>query len=123
MGKVAGSIKGVSLDGIGFDVTGDSSPSVVGGKTENDAIPTSGQAILKKTNRIQKIESLDIGCGDEELETLRELSNREVPFPLSYTTAGRGTFISTGAIELESHSPEEAKATVTLLPVVPWELF
>jgi len=124
MGKnVSGSIKKCLLDGISFKVMADANISEVHSEYENENVATSGDSFIKKTKRSQNREGLVLACNAEESETLKELSERTDPFPMSYTTADGKTWRSSGGIEFENRETEENRATVQLLPESKFDLF
>lgn len=123
MGRAAGSILKVTLDGITFDVFADANLNQVGSQTENSMIPTSGKAFPKKMKRIMSVEGLKLVADPNSRIQLEELADRLKPFPMSYKTADGTVFRAKGIIEFESAETEEIAGMVKMLPDGKWEKF
>ena len=120
--SVSGTPRVLELNGIAFNLLADVDVSEMGGSVEKEAIPTSGENMMKMTRRAQTRESVVVACSDEERELLQALSERVANFPMSYTTAAGGSYHATGSIEFETRTLSENRATIKLLPVDNWTL-
>lgn len=116
MSNTVGSIRRVTLDGLGFDAMSDANLNQIKGKYTNEDIVTSGKVVQKKTLRAQKIESVDLQANGEEAEQLRFLSERTTGFPMSYETANGDVYRAVGFINFEGHDTEAGKATIQMIP-------
>ena len=123
MADVSGTLRGVTLDGVAFNVMGDADISEMGGGVEVEMIPTSGPAMKKMTRRNQTRESVVLSCSDAERELLQELSERIADFPMSYSVASGSAYFADGGIEFESRTTAENRATIKMLPRNQWEAF
>lgn len=123
MGDATGSIKKLVLDGVTYDVPGDTNISEMGGAFESEGIPTSGRTMIKMTRRAETRDGVVVGCNGAERELLQELSERTTPFTMAYTTAGGDIYRADGNINFENRETEESKATLQLIPVGKWNAF
>jgi len=120
MADIAGALRKVTLDGITFDVFTDSNVKEVGSGWENSAIPTSGRTMRKMVKRVEEREGVVVACNGAERAVLKELSERQSDYPMSYETASGDTFTAQGFIEFESRETEENRATLKLIPRDGW---
>lgn len=123
MADVSGTLRGVTLDGVAFNVMADSDVSEMGGAFEVEIIPTSGPGMKKMTRRNQTRESVVLSCSDSERELLQALSERIADFPMSYTTASGSVYHADGGIEFENRTSAENRATIKMLPRNQWQAF
>ena len=123
MGNVTGTPRKVVLDGITFDVFADANITEIGSAYENENIPTSGKNMLKKIRRSQNRESVVVAANGAERDVLRTLSERTIPFSISYELASGDIYRATGFIEFENRETEENRATIQLLPENEWTAF
>ena len=123
MADVTGTLINVVLDGIPFDVMADTNVSEVGSIFANEAIPTSGRNIQKKTKRVEAREGVVLACNGNERDILKILSERTDSFSMSYVTAAGDTFSAPGWIEFENRETEEGRATIQMLPEDTWSQF
>lgn len=123
MSDIVGAIRKVTLDGMTFDVFGDTNIKEVGGKYENTAVVTSGRNLRKMMKRVEERDGITIAANGQERDLLKELSERTTDFPMSYQTASGDTYKTTGWIEFESRETEENKATIKMIPRDTWHSF
>jgi len=116
MSNTVGTAKRVTLDGVTFDVMADANFSQIKGKYSNEAVPTSGKNVQKKTVRAQTVESVNLQCNAEEADLLRSLNDRVTNFPMSYETAASDVFRSVGFINFENHDTDAGVAVIQLIP-------
>jgi hypothetical protein len=117
---VSGSVRNLTLDGISFPVAADANLSEMGSQFENDMVPTSGDNLLKKTKRAQKVEGVVLIVDSVERELLRDLNDRTEDFAISYETADGTVRSTSGQIQFDTRETEENRATITLLPRGGW---
>ena len=99
MSDTTGTPKKVTLDGLTFDVMADANFNQIKGKYSNEAVPTSGRNVQKKTLRPQNVESINLFANGQEADLLRVLSERSGNFPMSYETVSGDVFRAVGFIE------------------------
>lgn len=116
MSDTTGTPKKVTLDGLTFDVMADANFNQIKGKYSNEAVPTSGRNIQKKTVRPQNVESINLYANDQEADLLRVLSERSGNFPMSYETASDSVFRAVGFIDYEGHDTEKGLAVIKMTP-------
>lgn len=117
---VSGSIRGLTLDGIGFYVLADTNISEMVSDTENENIPTSGPNILKRMRRPQNRESVVVQADTTERDLLIDLADRLEPFPMSIEFADGRIERASGFINIDSRETEELRTTLMLLPQQGW---
>lgn len=122
MADVTGTIRKVTLDGVTFDVFADTNIKEVGGKYENSAIATSGRNMHKMVKRVEEREGITLAANGAERELLKEMSERNTDFSMSYETAGGDIYQATGWIEFESRETEENKAAIKMMPRNDWSV-
>ncbi len=123
MSDVAGTIKKVTLDGVTYDVPADIDVTEMGSGFENSMIPTSGRNILKQVTRAEIREGVVLIANDQEMDVLTALAEQQIPFPMSYQTAGGSIKRATGWIEFTNRTTAENRATLILLPQGKWATF
>ena len=123
MADITGTLRKVTLDGITFDVMGDTNVTEMGSAFQNEAVPTSGRNLRKMTRRAETREGIVLACNGAERDVLQELAERTTDFPMSYETAAGDVYRATGFIEFESRETEEGRATVQLIPRNGWDSF
>jgi len=121
--SLAGTPKKVTLDGTTFDVYADTNITEVASKLETEAIPTSGNSIMKKTRRSTNREGVVIACNGAEFEIVKELSERIVDFSMSYELASGDVYRTVGQLNLESRETEENRCTIIMIPRDDWSAF
>lgn len=122
MGDTAGSLRGVKLNGIPFDVMADANAKQ-NPKKEKEGIATSGRTLIKVTKKVPTKEAIDLACNPSEFEVLEDL-NESNRFSMSAIYADGSVYRATGTINLEGgHESETNKATIVMIPVGKWELF
>jgi len=125
MADVSGSISGLILDGISFDVQAEADLNQMGSGFENTSQASSGRNMLKKVKRVQTIEDVVLITSVEEDELLKELADRNDPFPISYIDAAGNTFVARdgGNIDYVNRTTQDNTSTIRLLPRTDWEAF
>lgn len=122
MADVTGTIRKVTLDGVTFDVFADTNINEVGGKYESSAIATSGRNMHKMIKRVEERTGITLATNGAERDVLKELSERNTDFSMSYETAGGDIYQATGWIEFESRETEENKSSIKMMPRNDWSV-
>lgn len=121
--NISGTPRKVTLAGITFTVFADTDITEIEGAFDRESVPTSGQNMSKMVRRSQNREGITVSTNGDELEILKELSQRTVAFPMSYETAAGDVFRSTGFIQLENRTTADMKTTIQLQPLDAWSQF
>lgn len=120
---VAGSIRGVSLEGVSYRAAGDANFSRRPINVENSMIASSGKAMRKIAKMVPIVEGVVLLVNAEEMEAIKSLAESLDIIKLQYTTAAGDVYRSNGQINVEAHESEENKANVIFLPEEDWTLF
>lgn len=123
MSRVSGSLQSVTIEGVGYDVLGDTNISNPLNKWENDSIPTSGKAIQKKMKRVPAAESCVLGTSWEEKETLMSLADSIDTLKFALKFAGGDILRCEGHFNIDSDESEENRTTIKILPDDGWTVF
>ena len=123
MSRISGSLQSATIEGVPYDVLGDTNVSIMLNEFENDSVPTSGKPIHKKMKRIAAAESIVLGTSWEEKETLIDLANSVDTLKFSIKFAGGDIIRGEGHINIESDESEENRTTVKFLPDSGWNIF
>ena len=124
--SVSGTIRGVVLDGLSLRAAADINVTLNHSPYENEAVPTSGLSMIKKTLRSPNAESVVLIVDPTEQDVLRGLSERISVFPMSLELADGSVYRTTGQINYENVETQENRASITLIPdraLNAWELF
>lgn len=120
---VAGSVRGVAIDGIPYRVAGDANFSQQTVNVENSMIPSSGVAMRKMTKKVPVVEGVTLLVNNVEMEAIKSRAESLDILKLQYTVASGSVFRSEGQINVEAHETEENKANMQFLPNETWTLF
>lgn len=120
---IVGAIRKVTLDGVSFDCFSDTNITEVGSQWQNESIPTSGRNMRKMTKRAENREGIVIAANGAERDILKELSERQTDFTMSYETAAGDVYRCSGWIEFENRETEENRASIQMHPRNTWEPF
>lgn len=120
---IVGALRKVTLDGTTFDVFPDSNVTEVGSQWENQPLPTSGRTLRKMTKRSENREGVVLACNGVERDILKELSERQSDYTMSYETASGDVYRCTGWIEFENRETEEGRASIQMHPRKTWDSF
>jgi hypothetical protein len=126
MGRTSGTLRGLTLDGLTFDVKADADITINLSPFETEGIPSSGRSMMKMTVRNPSIEGIPLEADPVEADTLRELAERLDDFPMSIELADGSILRGTGRINFENYTTAEAIATIQLHPdraINAWEVF
>lgn len=116
MGDVSGSVRGLALDGLPFRTAFDANINFQISPYENEAIPSSGKSMLKKTLRSPNAEGVTVLANPLEQEQLLTLSERLEPFPISAELADGSVYRTTGWIDFPGVETEENRAEIMIIP-------
>lgn len=123
MSRISGSLQSATIDGVAYDVMGDTNVSIMLNEWENESIPTSGNPVKKKMRRIATAESIVLGTSWEEKETLITLADSTDVVKFSLKFAGGDIIKGEGQINLDSDESEEMRTTVKFMPDGGWSFF
>lgn len=126
MGEASGTVRSIAIDGLPFRAAMDINVTLNQSPYENEAVPTTGKSMLKKTLRSPNAESIVLIVNPSEQDVLREFSERIDPFPLSQEWADGSVWRTVGWINFENVESQENRASVTFIPdraLGAWELF
>lgn len=120
---IVGALRKVTLDGITFDVFPDANVNEVGSAWENSPVPTSGRTLRKMMKRTESREGVVLACNGAERDILKELSERQEDYTMSYQLASGDVYRCKGFIEFENRETEEGRASIQMHPRTAWEPF
>jgi len=123
MSRISGSLQSVTIEGVAYDVMGDTNVSILLNQWENESVPTSGKPVKKKMRRVATAESIVLGTSWEEKETLIDLANSTDTLKFSMKFAGGDIARGQGQINLDSDESEEMRTTVKFMPDDGWKIF
>lgn len=126
MGRVSGTPRKVTLDGLTYDVAADTNITINLSPFEKEGVPTSGRTMFKMTNRVPTAESIPLIADPVEQDTVRQLAERLDSFPMSMTLADGSVYTTVGQINFENVETEENRASIIMIPdqsVGAWQLF
>jgi hypothetical protein len=111
------------LDGNTFFYIADA--DIADGKPRwaGEAVAHSGGQMWKMTKTDSASTGHTVKANGDELQILKELAEREDPFPMSYTNKARDTYRAIGHITYETRSSANGRVELTLIPVDDWEPF
>lgn len=118
-----GTPRKVVIDGVSFDVMGDTNITYNASKYEIEAQPTTGDALFKRTKRIPTMEGITIAASPAILEELKTKSNSLADKTMSVEFADGSVYKASGQINFENWESESGKATLILIPKRDWEPF
>lgn len=121
--KIAGSLLGLTLDGIPFTPNSEADINEMGSGTETTAISTSGANAFSKVKRAETREDVGITADADERILLEELADRLDPFPMSYTDASENVYTAVGLIEFVNRQTATNLSVINMIPQGKWEPF
>lgn len=119
---ITGTPRKVVIDGITCDVPQDVNVSFVPTKWKNEAIPTSGRTLTKRTKQIRTKE-LVVVASPSELEVLAGKADSLASKTFSLEYADGTVYRGAGQMNIDKWESEEGKATVMLIPDNDWTVF
>jgi hypothetical protein len=122
--KIVGTPRKVVLDGNLFNPTADADFSDGKPPYEITALVSSGANFWQVVKQNQDVEGISVRVTGDELEILKELTKRLVPFPMSYTNAADDTYKAQGMIQYQNRKGQTGVVDLKLIPDENgWELF
>ena len=118
MSKV-GSLRSISIDGFSYDVFADS-PANKKPAVTNEAMPTSGKALIKQTVSVASLEGVTIKIpGVKERQQLEYSSEKgdNIKFVVTYRNNDTDYFV--GTFNIDDVAMTDGKATVNIYPDQP----
>lgn len=125
MGRVSGTLRKVTIDGITFDVTADND-TTINPSIEKTGLPTSGRTMMQHVVKIPEAESIQISAEPAEQDILSQANKRLDNYPMALTFADGSVYRAVGQIALESYTSANMVATIRMIPdnaSQDWELF
>jgi hypothetical protein len=126
MADTSGSIRNVGIDGRSFRAAADVDITFKASPFEKEAVPTSGNSVIKKTIISTDMEGVDITCNSEEHQSLVDIADKNESVELSVTLASGVELKTQGSINVGDYSTADAKCEVKLMPenaLSGWERF
>lgn len=120
---VAGSIKELTLQGVGFNVAADANAAHQLSVFENSRIRHSGGSMKKMVGRSPDAENLVLIVSKDERDILKNFSEQTSDFMMSYVNANGDNYQALGSINLEPFETDESRISVTLQPANDWVQF
>jgi hypothetical protein len=87
------------------------------------ALPHTGGNMWQMILQTQEAGGVKIKCNSAELSLLKELAEREDPFPMSYTNRAGDTYTSVGWVTYEPRTNANGSVTAKLIPQTEWTEF
>lgn len=116
----AGSLKGVSVDGLSYAVAADADINMKPSNFTNERIAHSAGSMLKKTRTIQTIESVTLILNGLDRDNLARAAEKQDDIPLTLTDAAGNVYTTYGSIEIVSWSNQDNKVEVTMQAADKW---
>jgi len=123
MGNNTGTLRKVVIDGVTYDVFGDTNITFNRTKFEIEGQATTGNTMYKMTRRVPTIESVGLATTPAEMETLKSKSEGLADITLSVELADTSVYKATGRINFESYESETGKSTIVMIPKRDWTPF
>jgi hypothetical protein len=117
---VSGTLLKFTIEGQSFRLAADVNLTKILSTFANEMVPSSGEAMLKKTKRIPTGEGFVLLVNSEEAEDLKTFADSLTDLKISYTNAAGDEFKCEGAIEFENLESEESRATIQVHPRTTW---
>ncbi|MEE8205562.1 MAG: hypothetical protein V3T82_01345 [Nitrospinaceae bacterium] len=119
----AGSPRGVTIDGIPFNVTGDANIAL-NPRITKESIPHSGGNMVKLTTEAGNVEAVKLTVTPAEYDILRGISEQEGDIPMSYVMADGSSFKSPGQVMIGPYQTDDSSCEVQFLTSTgTWEIF
>ena len=116
----SGSVRLLILDSVTYRVHGDVDLESMIGKYENEALPTTGGNIQKKTLRVQSVTGLELSCSRSESEDVKALQERTESFPMILEYMNGDRVSANGFINFSGWTSAEQRGKVDLFPDDKW---
>ena len=111
------------IDGVTYDMFGDTNITFNPTKFEREGIATTGKTVQKTTKRVKTKEGVTIAASSSELEILTEKSDSLASKTFSVTYADMSVWRAVGQFNIESWESEEGRATIQIIPDGDWTPF
>lgn len=119
----AGSPRGVTIDGIPFNIAGDANIAL-NPRVTKESIPHSGGNMIKLTNDAGNVEAVKLIVTPSEFDILKGLSEQDGDIPMSYVMADGSSFKSPGELMLGPYQTDDSSCEVQFLTSTGvWEIF
>ena len=119
----AGSVRGVKIDGIPFNVAADANISL-NPRIEKESIPHSSGNMTKRTFAAAMAESVKLILTPAEYANLVSLNDGQGNIPMSYEMADGSSIKSEGEVMLSTYQTDDSSCEATFLTSTGnWEIF
>lgn len=119
----AGSVRGVSVDGIPYNATADGNIAL-NDRIEKESIPHSGGNMQKRTIVAAMAEAIKLTLKPSEYDVLKSQAAAIGDIPLSYIMADGSSLKTVGEITLGPYQTDDASLEVTFLTSTGiWDIF
>lgn len=123
MSKTTGTLRKFTVNGISYDLMADIDLKEIFTRYENSAIPTSGNAMMKKVKRVPSREGFVLATNGDEREELKSFAESIENLKFAYTNMAGDTYRCVGQMEIEDNSTADSRTTVNVFPEDDWVKF
>jgi hypothetical protein len=120
MPKIAGTLRKFSIEGISYELHGDTNVTEIFVKYENSRLPTTGQNMRKMVKRITAREGFVLATDANERAQIKSFAESLDDLQISYTNASGDEYKALATIEVENNETEENRTTLQAHPVTDW---
>lgn len=114
--STSGSARGVSVDGTEFRVNADVDMTAKFSPFETEAMPNTGNTMMKKTIISPNIEGVELSVDADEIETLKSSAEKTESYPLSIALADGVEWKCEGQISMGDYSTADGKVEIIMIP-------
>lgn len=116
----AGSPNKLAIDGLPFDIAGDSDLSEVFSRFTNTIVPSSGEDSISQEARAREVSGVVIILKKGDKQLLANIADSGDIVSLSYTVRDGSRYAGRGNINIENNQTMQNRTSITLLPVGEW---
>jgi hypothetical protein len=116
MGDNSGTLRKVVINGVTYDVMGDTNITFNKSSFEIEGMPTSGRTMFKMTRRVPTMDSVGLATNPAEAEELQSVSESLADATISVELADGSIYRTTGKINYESFESESNKSNIQIIP-------
>ena len=119
MGRPVGSLRGLMVDSIPYDVVAESDAKIAP-DSETTGVKTTGGTLFAVERKCEEVTGVEIDVSDPAVKTaLKELVGKKVP--ISFEWAGGQVYSApSGMVSLKESSSKTGRAELTLIPDGDW---
>ena len=119
----SGTLRGFTINGISYRVTGSANLDNKVNSYENKMLPTTGEPMYQKMKRIPSVESLSLTVDWAEAVVLKQLADSSDLHKFSITMAGGEKCKCQGCFNINSYKSEDNAMEITIEPSGEWTVF